>query len=139
MSAEQELRKRRKIFCGCVGDRTRICGARVMMRLPSRRPVQPRPNPRRRLILLHLEHAASGLDLGVGTPPRKERAQQRLGGAGDTATPFRIGTNRWREVIIVRLGLTQRFGSAGPLQCTYVLFSPDWDQAMRDAMHHERH
>ncbi len=40
---------------------------------------------------------------------------------------------------LVDEGLTQRFGSAGPLQCTYVLFSPDWDQAMRDAMHHERH
>jgi len=40
----------------------------------SRRPMQPRPNPRRRLILTDPEHAASRLDLGPHTPPRHEGA-----------------------------------------------------------------
>jgi hypothetical protein len=35
--------------------------------------MQPRPNPRRRLIFAHLEHTPGGLDLGPDAPPGDER------------------------------------------------------------------
>jgi len=37
---------------------------------PSRRPVPPRPDPRRRVIIAHLEHPAGRLDLGPDAPTR---------------------------------------------------------------------
>jgi hypothetical protein len=39
---------------------------------PLRRPVQPRPDPRSRLVLPHLEYAAGGLDPGPHAPPGDE-------------------------------------------------------------------
>ena len=46
----------------------------------SRRPMQSRSNPRRWLIIAHLEYAAGGLDLGPRAPPRDERARVLRGG-----------------------------------------------------------
>ena len=43
----------------------------------SRRPVQPCPDPRRRLILAHLEHAAGRLGLGRHAPPGHKGAGER--------------------------------------------------------------
>jgi hypothetical protein len=37
--------------------------------LALRRPMQPRPDPRCRLILAHMEYTASRLDLRHGAPP----------------------------------------------------------------------
>jgi hypothetical protein len=42
----------------------------------SRRPMQRRPDPRRWVIIAHLEHAASRLDPVSGAPPRYKRAGQ---------------------------------------------------------------
>jgi len=51
--------------------------------LASRRPVQPRPDPRRRLVLAHLEHAAGRLDLGLDAPPGdKGTGNVEIGGPG---------------------------------------------------------
>jgi RHS repeat-associated protein len=42
--------------------------------------VQPRPDPRRGLILAHLQHAAGGLGLAADAPPRNERTREcRIG------------------------------------------------------------
>src|SRR6516164_1671216 len=43
----------------------------------SRRPMQSRPHPRRRLILSDLEHPTSRLDLGASAPPSDESARER--------------------------------------------------------------
>ena len=43
----------------------------------SRRPVQPCPDPRRRLIPPHLEHAAGRLGTTADAPPHRERARER--------------------------------------------------------------
>jgi hypothetical protein len=43
----------------------------------SRRPVQSRPDPRLRLILLHLEHASGLLDFCSDAPPGHECAGER--------------------------------------------------------------
>src|SRR5215813_5547914 len=51
----------------------------------SGRPVQPRPDPRLRLILAHLEHAAGYLDLRRDTPSGNKRARQRRIGEVDRA------------------------------------------------------
>ena len=42
-----------------------------------RRPMQPRPDPRYRIIIAHLKHAASRLNPVPGAPPRHKRAGQR--------------------------------------------------------------
>ena len=39
--------------------------------------MQPCPDPRRRLILAHLENAPNCLDLGAGTPSRDKGARER--------------------------------------------------------------
>jgi Domain of unknown function (DUF4168) len=39
--------------------------------------MQPRADPRCRLILAHMEYAASRFDLGAGAPPRDEGAGER--------------------------------------------------------------
>ena len=39
--------------------------------------MQPRPDPRSRLVLAHLEHAAGRLDLGPHAPPGDEGARER--------------------------------------------------------------
>ena len=44
---------------------------------PPRCPVQPRPDPRLRLILAHLEHTTSCLDAVTGASPGYERARER--------------------------------------------------------------
>jgi len=49
----------------------------------SRRPVQPRPDPRRRLVLAHLEYAAGRLDLGPCAPAGDEgTGNVEIGGPG---------------------------------------------------------
>jgi len=49
---------------------------------PSSGSVQPRPNPRRRLIAPHREHALRRLHLVPGTPPRDEGARGGVTNAG---------------------------------------------------------
>jgi hypothetical protein len=39
--------------------------------------MQPRPDPRYRIIVAHLKHAASRFDPVPGAPPRYKRAGQR--------------------------------------------------------------
>jgi hypothetical protein len=51
--------------------------------LPSWRSVQARPNPRRRLILPHLEHAPGRLDTAPDAPPGDEGARERCIGEID--------------------------------------------------------
>jgi hypothetical protein len=50
--------------------------------------VQPRPIPRRRLILAHREHASGRLDLGTNTPPGN-RTNAGEGGFGSFGAEWR--------------------------------------------------
>src|SRR5262249_40549365 len=47
---------------------------------PSRRPMQPRPDPRRRFVLPHLKHAAGRLGLGPYAPPGDGTGNVEIGG-----------------------------------------------------------
>src|SRR5215469_6062038 len=62
--------------CAWAADRARSV-PEVASLLSSRRPVKACGNPWRRLVLAHLEHAASRLDLGPDAPPRNEGARER--------------------------------------------------------------
>jgi hypothetical protein len=69
--------------------------------------MQPRPNPRRRLILSHPEHPSGALDLGAGAPPRDEWARECRIGEIDRGKPGSresSGQTDWRHTTLTVAG-----------------------------------
>jgi len=79
----------------------------------SRRPVQPRPDPRHRLVLSHPERSFGGLDLVADAPARDKRAGERWIGEVDRDRIVRVP-----EGVIAQPSAPQ-FSSSQAVICVY--------------------